>query len=190
MRTVEQVELHEHPTQEMSTSALKKTDTLFHKFLTLLVLGGACCVIALYLVIPLMIFLNIFQDWITQLLCAVLILTIGELLVFSILVKTSKATKVAHSTKHTEHEVRRQGQENDQHMVTFDELVNAPTVHVAALKSGEIEAQAPSSDEIANATTVHMSQLKHLLDKPVLRPSDLLLDEEPTTRSQEEVPVN
>ncbi|GER86095.1 hypothetical protein KDW_02570 [Dictyobacter vulcani] len=142
MSMVEQIEQQERPTQVMKALSLKKTDTLSRKFLSLLFMGGACCVITLYLVIPLMIFLNVFQDWIEQLLCAVLILTMSEFIVFSVLIKTSQAAKaktsnatnIEHATKHADHDGLWQIQEDEQSMVPFDELINTPTMHVAALK--------------------------------------------------------
>ncbi|GCE24807.1 hypothetical protein KDA_02910 [Dictyobacter alpinus] len=185
MSTIEKVELQDHPTQIMNTLALKKTDTLFRKFLTFLVLVGACCVIALYLVVPLMLLLNIFQDWITQLLCAVLILAIGEFIIFSILIKTSKATKVGHATKHAGYKVLEQDREDEQHIVPFDELVNTATVHVPALKNEDVEDQTPLSDDLADETTVHMSALKPSSGKFAL----IHLDEEPT-QAQDKVSIS
>ncbi|GHO67372.1 hypothetical protein KSC_062640 [Ktedonobacter sp. SOSP1-52] len=55
---------------------------------------GACIVISLYLVVPLMIFFSGLHDWMTQLLCALFILTLGEFIICSILIKTSRARKL------------------------------------------------------------------------------------------------
>lgn len=83
----------ELPVQDFSTVQPTRKKTQRRRFWQIFALAGAIVVVALYLIIPLVIFLGIARDLLTQLLGALLLLMIAEFVIVSILLKTARSMK-------------------------------------------------------------------------------------------------
>lgn len=105
-------------------------------------LAGALAVVALYLIVPLMAFFGVVNDLLTQILGALLILAIGEFIIFSILLKTARSTKLD-SAKMRTALINSQDTDN----VPFDILVNSETTGVPMLKPEGIAAEETRQQE-------------------------------------------
>jgi hypothetical protein len=93
MHVAEDTEVWKDSTQMVHAVLPKHVQTTSRRVRSYVALGGAGVVILLYLIVPLMIFFSLFHDLWTQFLCALLLLAIGEFIVFGILVKTSVPIK-------------------------------------------------------------------------------------------------
>jgi hypothetical protein len=105
-------------------------------------LAGALAVVALYLIVPLMTFFGAVNDLLTQILGALLILAIGEFVIFSILLKTARSTRLD-SAKMRTALINSQDTDN----VPFDILVNSETTSVPVLKPEDIAAEETQQQE-------------------------------------------
>lgn len=105
-------------------------------------LAGALAVVALYLIVPLMTFFGAVNDLLTQILGALLILAIGEFIIFSILLKTARSTKLDSAKMRT---ALINAQETDN--VPFDILINAETTSVPVLKPEDVESEETQQQE-------------------------------------------
>lgn len=82
-----------HLSEEAATSIPMQKSALRRRLWFLFALIGAIIVVSLYLVVPLMIFFGVVRDLLTQLLSALLVFTIAEFVIVSILLKTIRSTK-------------------------------------------------------------------------------------------------
>lgn len=94
MEISREVQPQTYHTQTSSLSEARSEAELHSKAWSLIAIIGAGVIISLYLVVPLMIFFGGLHDWITQLLCALFVLTLGEFIICRILLKTARARKL------------------------------------------------------------------------------------------------
>lgn len=80
-----------YPAQCMLEASPTRTNASTNRLYAVLAVVGAFLIVALYLVIPLMIFFGFFHDWLAQLLSALVVLTLCEYGIYRIVAKTTRA---------------------------------------------------------------------------------------------------
>lgn len=115
------------PTDEAPTVMLPPKASARRRVLFILALIGAIVVVSLYLLVPLMILFGSVRDLVTQLLGALLLLTIAEFIIVNILMRTARSMKPI-SAKMQAALLNSQDTDN----VPFDIIANASTTTVPA----------------------------------------------------------
>ncbi|HEX7735182.1 MAG TPA: hypothetical protein VF458_09965, partial [Ktedonobacteraceae bacterium] len=129
-------------------------------------LVGAVTVVALYLVVPLMIFLGIVRDLLTQLLGALLLLTIAELVIVSILLKTARSMKPISGKMRA---ALLNTQDNDN--APFDIIVDSETVGIPA-QHRKGKATTKSQQRVLRQSVAAQSFRSQPLSEAPLHPQD------------------
>lgn len=125
MPTPGNMDILKHPSEDDSASRLVQKRSSRRRFWFLLALIGAIVVVSLYLLVPLVIFFGVVRDLLTQLLGALLVFTIVEFVIVSILLKTVSSMKPISAKMRT---ALLKSKKTDN--VPFDIIVDSSTVGV------------------------------------------------------------
>lgn len=118
-------EVWENATQQIQAVMPGRTPSIRHHTWTTIAVIGAVAVVSLYLILPMMILFGGLHDMVAEALTTLLVLTIGEVVIFSILMKTARAINL--DTGKTRIALAKP---QDTDNVPFNILVEAPTTHM------------------------------------------------------------
>jgi hypothetical protein len=145
----------ENATQQIQAAMPGRTPSIRHRTWATIAIIGAVAVVSLYLILPMMILFGGLHDIVAEVLMTLLILTIGEFVIFSILMKTARATNL--DTEKTRIALAKP---QDTDNVPFNVLVEAPTRHmpIAALdehskRKAQTQSTLSTNQNIANSET-------------------------------------
>ncbi|HET8910738.1 MAG TPA: hypothetical protein VFN23_04695 [Ktedonobacteraceae bacterium] len=162
-------EVWENATQQIQAVMPGRTPSIRHHTWTTIAVIGAVAVVSLYLILPMMILFGGLHDMIAEALMTLLVLTIGEFVIFRILMKTARATNL--DTEKTRIVLAKpQGTDN----VPFNTLVEAPTTHMPVATLDE-----HSKDDTQTQSTISTNQNIANSETPAIQASN------PTSTDQE-----